>query len=508
MFSDKRKTRILSPVLSGAAMALVWGGLADSALAQGGGKKVDTTPPAAVSDLRVIVSTHNSIIFGWTATGDDRNLGTASAYDIRYSIAPITEANFVSATPVPCSAPMPRAVGYLDRVTVGGSSNTTYYLALKVADEVPNWSALSNVVSATTLPPPAPAVWDIQIVDASDVSALWASFDFTSSGNPGTAYQEYGESRLRFAEWDGACWQIEDVFQGYAPGISFAYDRVSDIPTMSYYYGGLRFAEKVGSSWDIALVDGRYGSGNQDYTSLAYDGAGNPAISYSGTTKIGKNSFVYVLKLARWTGSAWATEIVDSGANARSNDLAFDLAGNPAIAYSASIVNNQDTLKLVRWDPSSSSWSLAFSETGPTNFGWDVKVAFDPTTGYPAMLHRGADTARFVRWNGSQWETEDLETTAVWNVLGCDLWYDTDGTAWAAWKADYELKDELKVRRRDPLSGLWDPPEVVDSEFLIYSTFSLKRAPSSTLAVAYGVGVGVQGAITSYSLRYATRSAP
>ena len=98
MFSHEHKTRTASPILSvAAAMLLVWAGFAAPALAQGkgGGKKADTTPPAAVDDLTVLAWSHNSITIGWTATGDNGNSGTASEYDIRYSTTPIdTEADF------------------------------------------------------------------------------------------------------------------------------------------------------------------------------------------------------------------------------------------------------------------------------------------------------------------------------------------------------------------------------------------------------------------------------
>ena len=131
MFSDKRKKRTLSVVLSAAAIVLVWVGLAGPALAQG-----DTTRPAAVDDVRVVslfddgtLRSHNSITIGWTATADDgkfSNSGPASKYDIRYSTMPIDDNNFTNATALLCT-PTPRSPGELESVTLGGlSSDTTY----------------------------------------------------------------------------------------------------------------------------------------------------------------------------------------------------------------------------------------------------------------------------------------------------------------------------------------------------------------------------------------------
>ena len=236
MFSDKRKTRTLSVVLSAAAIVLVWVGLAASALAQG---RADTTPPAAVDDVRVLASSHNSITIGWTATGDNRKVGTAFEYEILYWTP---QNGFVVACP-----PTPRATRSLESVTVGGlSSNTTYYLALKVADEAGNWSGLSNVESATTKESPnPPPLWDVQIVDAIDESHFgYPSLDFDPvSGNPGIAYAQ-SHVRLKFAQWNAAdsCWKIEDVLEGSTAAIDFAYNP-DGVPTMSYVSGDLYFAE-------------------------------------------------------------------------------------------------------------------------------------------------------------------------------------------------------------------------------------------------------------------------
>ena len=70
----------------------------------------------------------------WTATGDDGTSGRAVRYDIRYSTAPIDEANWSSATPVP----EPAAGGgrhAAERRGAGPRLNTTYYFAIKAIDE-------------------------------------------------------------------------------------------------------------------------------------------------------------------------------------------------------------------------------------------------------------------------------------------------------------------------------------------------------------------------------------
>ncbi len=114
----------------------------------------DTTAPAAVT-LSAPSATSDSVNLSWTAPGDDGNTGTATSYDIRYSTSSINSGNFGSATPID-NAPVPAAAGTAQSVRVDGlSASTTYYFAMKTKDEVPNTSAMSNVVSKTTTSAPS-----------------------------------------------------------------------------------------------------------------------------------------------------------------------------------------------------------------------------------------------------------------------------------------------------------------------------------------------------------------
>ncbi len=110
----------------------------------------DTTPPAAVTNLATSSPTSGSITLTWTAPGDDGNTGTATTYDIRYSTSTINDSNWASATQV-SGEPTPLVAGTNQSMVISGlSASTTYYFAMKTADEVPNWSTLSNVASGTT----------------------------------------------------------------------------------------------------------------------------------------------------------------------------------------------------------------------------------------------------------------------------------------------------------------------------------------------------------------------
>jgi len=112
--------------------------------------EVDSTSPAVIANLTASNPTISSINLNWTAPGDDEGSGTASSYEIRYSTALITNANWNSATQVSHEL-VPLVAGSSQSITISGLSySTIYYFAIKTSDEVPNESGLSNVVSLTT----------------------------------------------------------------------------------------------------------------------------------------------------------------------------------------------------------------------------------------------------------------------------------------------------------------------------------------------------------------------
>ncbi len=126
----------------------------------------DTIPPADVTDLAVFDIGSNWMTLTWTASGDDDNSGTASAYDIRYSTSLIDSSNFDLATPVP-DPPFPQQAGSTEVFTVYGLDfNTTYYFAMKVYDEWGNASGVSNCPSDTTLGIPDIALSPDSLLDS------------------------------------------------------------------------------------------------------------------------------------------------------------------------------------------------------------------------------------------------------------------------------------------------------------------------------------------------------
>ncbi|HYM40380.1 MAG TPA: Ig-like domain-containing protein, partial [Thermoplasmata archaeon] len=118
----------------------------------------DTTPPAQVTDVRASVTGPSYAVLQWTAPGNNGTVGRASQYDLRYSTSgPLTNATLDQGTKV--ATPAPGVSGSEETLNVTGlQPDTTYWFALRTADNVPNWSPISNNLKIVTSPSTRPTV--------------------------------------------------------------------------------------------------------------------------------------------------------------------------------------------------------------------------------------------------------------------------------------------------------------------------------------------------------------
>jgi len=100
----------------------------------------DVIPSGTVTDLRTLAVTDSSATLTWTATGDDDTTGTAAIYDLRYSTRPDSLPHWWDSLGIAVdSLPPPRVSGEVETALVQIlQKDSTYYVVLKVADEVPN----------------------------------------------------------------------------------------------------------------------------------------------------------------------------------------------------------------------------------------------------------------------------------------------------------------------------------------------------------------------------------
>jgi len=106
-----------------------------------------------IPSIRVFRTASGNLVKAeWTATADDGmdiTSGPASEYDLRYSPHAITQANFAACSRVP-GLPPPGPRGTREEAVFSiGLLTGEIHAALKVGDEVPNWSEMSNVATSS-----------------------------------------------------------------------------------------------------------------------------------------------------------------------------------------------------------------------------------------------------------------------------------------------------------------------------------------------------------------------
>ncbi len=112
---------------------------------------LDNQAPNAVSNLAAAsTATLGAFNITWTAPADNGN-GYVATYDLRWSTTAITAGNFSSATQI-SGLGAPKSPGQGESFTTSGlPTGITVYFAIKSADDSNNWSAISNVASASKM---------------------------------------------------------------------------------------------------------------------------------------------------------------------------------------------------------------------------------------------------------------------------------------------------------------------------------------------------------------------
>lgn len=219
----------------------------------------DTTAPAAITNLVTSNATPSSVNLAWTAPGDDVNIGTAAAYDIRYSTSLIDDANFSSATQF-ITSQVPSAAGVAESIVVTGlNANTKYYFAIKTADESFNLSAISNIPNLTTLPPldvTAPAaISNLSLTGAtpSSITLNWtATGDDTNSGTATTYDIRYSTVLINDSNWSSATQATGMPTPSAAGSIETAV--VNGLNSSTQYYFAIKVSDEVPNTSALSNV--------------------------------------------------------------------------------------------------------------------------------------------------------------------------------------------------------------------------------------------------------------
>ncbi len=137
---------------------------------------VDVTAPGALGAFKAEIKDRRrtTIHLGWTGADDGGK--AAAGYDIRLSKAPITAANFDSATPVSYTG-MPSAPGAVDGIDITDLTiETAYHFAVAARDAAGNRSVLG-------IAGPVQAKFNLTIVSAPAGSPMDENFAVTTDGS-------------------------------------------------------------------------------------------------------------------------------------------------------------------------------------------------------------------------------------------------------------------------------------------------------------------------------------
>jgi dipeptidyl aminopeptidase/acylaminoacyl peptidase len=218
--------------------------------------KPDVTPPGKVEDLAVVDSADGVITLAWTAPGDDGAEGRAARYDIRCSFALASEADWSAATLVADSTRVPKAAGETESLAVAGLDEGAWLFALKTADEVPNWSAMSNVASVTlidSMPPEQVTDLAAVMVTAVTVKLAWTAPGDDGAEGTASAYDlRYALTPITAETW-GAALQVEGMpapkLHGSAESCT-----VTGLEQATGYYFALKTTDNAGNESDLSNV--------------------------------------------------------------------------------------------------------------------------------------------------------------------------------------------------------------------------------------------------------------
>jgi hypothetical protein len=247
----------------------------------------------------------------------------------------------------------------------------------------------------------------------------------------------------------GSPWWAQTVNPSGIQGeyTSIALDRNGN-PAISYYDLAsldLKYASRSGPGWTFETAAGGPADVGQ-YSSLALNTDGEPRIAYYDATSAD-------LKFASRTGGVWSNETVDSGGDVGQwCSLALDAQGNPHISYF-----DADTGDLGYATKSGGVWSLEAADATDSPGIWnsiDVDGHGNPHISYYESLNNDLKYAAKI---GGAWVRETVDTgggVGRFNSLALDPQGDPHISYF------YDTRGNLKYAERT--AGVWQI-ETVDS---------------------------------------------
>ena len=244
----------------------------------------------------------------------------------------------------------------------------------------------------------AQTTWSIQTVDYGHNTGWSSSLALDSSGYPCISYLNTSDELL-YAGWNGSAWNIQKVDSKSSQNPSLALDSNNN-PCIGYrdrLNSVLKYARQVGSEWNIQVIDHVGTEG----VSLDLDSNGYPYLSYNNMSGGDMwNPPEGYLKIARWNGSAWSTQIVDSWGNWHPS-LALDSNDVPCITYCSL---EGGFLKYAK--QAGSGWAYQTVDSNLEPNGHPSLVLDSNDNPCICYCDSNSGIVKYASWNGSAWNTQ------------------------------------------------------------------------------------------------------
>ncbi len=293
--------------------------------------------------------------------------------------------------------------------------------------------------------------WQTTLIETNN-SVFGTSIAVDDTGNPHISFIKsfwYG-NQLWHAWWNGDYWQQESVDSIPYDGDTGDYSSISfdsyGNPHISYTFQNtvtevsfIKYAYKDGSGWNLQCIDSITSTFTNQfkYTSLELDSDNYPHISYYDYDQ--KD-----LKYARWDGSEWQIEMIDSVDNVgKYASLRLDNFDYPHIAYKD---HTNDGVKYANWD--GSAWLIETVESD-IGYGNYTSLVLDANNRPCISSVEYSGEVRFAYRDGTDWQTEVVEDIDCgWTALDID----DDGYCHIVYYNDEFQSLSVRYAKRNPIS--------------------------------------------------------
>ncbi|MFQ6128696.1 MAG: PKD domain-containing protein, partial [Thermoplasmata archaeon] len=253
--------------------------------------------------------------------------------------------------------------------------------------------------------------WSLETVDSEDDVGRSSSLAIDSEDNPHIAYSHinttsYLRSYLKYTSWNGSSWLVEivDSSPGVGYGDSIALDS-SNLPHIAYadlHRHWLRYAHSTVSGWSIETIDAiEYQWPIFQWGSIAINSTDEPHLVYS--TPPGKGTD---LRYAYHADSDWNIETVMTSEKWISHSsIAFDSFGYPHLSF----WDFEFYLWYARWN--GSDWVFEIVDSASDWISTFTHLSLD-SNDFPHIAYQAEEFGlKYASWNGSAWTIETIPDT-------------------------------------------------------------------------------------------------